>query len=476
MARVVQRRSNPTVVYVLVAFVILFLISTVLAVMQYMEASDLAKQVDEQEQTLDKLATGNDLKKPKVAAIMKAADGKTVVEKLLTQIETLSSRLNANFSTYQEAQTAWNELREKEQQENLDLTANRGLLPLVKALRGRLDVSTDEEGKLATQLRNCRQEVQQKEDALASLKQQHAEKVTQLSETIAQINTRLDERETAHGKLLAKARDESEAIQKDLRGRIEELSDKIDELQISLNLERDKVNKLRNEIRDIKAPKTVTPEGEVVEAAPDMAVAQKPDGKILKVIEADDVCYINLGSRDDVAVGLTFTVYPSSGIPADGEGKAKVIVKNVDKYSAECQIVSQEKGKPVLQGDLIGNVAFGTMQQYTFVVKGQFDLFGQGTPSAENAKIVKNLIKRFGGNLSDELSIQTDFLVLGAEPDRPEKPKEGTEDQGVYQQQLKEYMQFQNLKDEARRLGIPVLNTSRFLSFTGYTPQKTLKY
>ncbi|MFP4052582.1 MAG: hypothetical protein ACLFV7_01815, partial [Phycisphaerae bacterium] len=84
--------------------------------------------------------------------------------------------------------------------------------------------------------------------------------------------------------------------------------------------------------------------------------------------------------------------------------------------------------------------------------------------------------KRFGGKISDELSIQTDFLVLGAEPDRPVKPQEGTEDQGVYQQKLKEYMQFQDLKDEARRLGIPVLNTSRFLSFTGYTPQKTLKY
>jgi NAD-dependent DNA ligase len=276
----------------------------------------------------------------------------------------------------------------------------------------------------------------------------------------------LKNRETAHEEALAKAREESKAIQKDLRARIEELGTQIDDLQITINLKNQRVKELETKLAGGR------PEGPEGDPKP----KTKPDGKIVRVIDADDVCYINIGSRDGVKAGMPFTVYGDETIPTDGEGKARIVVRNTDRFSSECQVISQEEGKPVLRGDVIGNVAFNPLRAPTFVVRGDFDLFGEDKATPQNRRIVKNLIKRFGGKVSDELSVQTDFLVLGEEPARPSKPDEGAQDQGEYQRQLKEYLRYQNIKDEARRLGVPVLNTSRFLAYTGYKPQKTRKY
>ncbi|MFP4433903.1 MAG: BRCT domain-containing protein [Phycisphaerae bacterium] len=469
MARVVQRRSSSTVVYVLVAFVILFLISTVIATLQYMEADELAVQVKQQQEQLDRLASSTDLNKARIAAMMKDGDD-TVIQTLTDRIDRLTNWIDADAAGFQAALDQWEDLRQTDQKITQDdpeaPTAAGGLVPLVETLRGRLDAANKAEEQVAVELQNCRREVSERESTIATLKQEHSAAVEELRSQISKQNEMLKSRETSHERALSQAREESNAIQKDLRARIEDLATQIDDLQIALNLKEQQIKELEDKLRG------PTGKGDGKTAV----VQAEPDGKIIKVIEADDVCYIDVGSRDGVKVGMPFSVYPDKGVPPEGDGKARIVVRNTDKYSSECQILTQEKGKPLVRGDVVSNLAFNAMATPTFVVRGEFDLFGEGTATAENARIVKDLIKRFGGKVTDELSVQTDYLVLGTEPARPIKPEEDTEDQGEYQQKLREYTRYQDLKDEARRLGIPVLNTTRFLAHTGYKPQKTLKY
>ncbi len=471
MARVVQRRSNSTVVYVLVAFVILFLISTVIATLQYMEADELAVQVKQQQEQLDRLASSTDLNKARIASMMKDGDD-TVIQTLTDRIDRLTNWIDADAAGFQAALNQWEDLRQTDQKitqaDPEAPTAAGGLVPLVGTLRARLDAANKAEERVAVELQNCRQEVSGRESTIASLKQEHSAAIEELRSQISRQNDMLKSRETAHERALSQGREESNAIQKDLRARIEDLSTQIDDLQIALNLKEQQIKELEDKLRG--------PTGKGKGDGKTAIVKAEPDGKVIKVIEADDVCYINLGSRDGVKVGMPFSVHSDKGVTPDGDGKARIVVRNTDKFSSECQILSQEKGKPLLRGDVVSNVAFNAMATPAFVVRGEFDLFGEGTATAENAQIVKNLIKRFGGKVTDELSVQTDYLVLGTEPARPTKPEEGTQDQGEYQRKLREYLRYQNLKDEARRLGIPVLNTTRFLAHTGYKPQKTLKY
>jgi len=199
---------------------------------------------------------------------------------------------------------------------------------------------------------------------------------------------------------------------------------------------------------------------------------------VLRTIDGSDICYIDLGADAHVTPGLTFAVYPATGIPQDGKGKADLIVTKVDQNISECRIVRHDTANPVIAGDLIGNIVFDNLRTNTFVVEGNFDLYGSGAPTPMGTKEVINMITRYGGKVTDKLDIQTDFVVLGAEPPRPTKPKEDANSAAfaIYNAQMKAYQQYRQTRELAQSLGIPIFNTSRFLAFMGYHPQKNLEY
>ena len=82
------------------------------------------------------------------------------------------------------------------------------------------------------------------------------------------------------------------------------------------------------------------------------------------------------------------------------------------------------------------------------------------------------MIQRFGGKVAEELDVQTDYLVLGAEPAPPVKPKEEAPQPvwETYREQLKVYERYLNIKKMAEDLNVPILNTNRFLDFVGFVP------
>jgi hypothetical protein len=88
------------------------------------------------------------------------------------------------------------------------------------------------------------------------------------------------------------------------------------------------------------------------------------------------------------------------------------------------------------------------------------------------------LIEKWGGKVEDNVSIKTDFVVLGEVPQVPEKPT--LEEQQIdptalqkYEAAIKRLDRYTNIQDRAQALWIPIFNYDRFLYFIGYQTQSS---
>lgn len=155
-------------------------------------------------------------------------------------------------------------------------------------------------------------------------------------------------------------------------------------------------------------------------AARDLASARKPIGQVLRTLPGNSLLYIDLGRKDGVSLGTTFSVYSENeAIPANGRGKASIEVVSVNPRTSECRIVSPPSpDNPILEGDKINNILLARTRgkQQTFVVVGDFDVDFDGQPDPRGRESIIRLIQRTGGKVVNEVTPLTDFLVVGAEP------------------------------------------------------------
>ena len=213
----------------------------------------------------------------------------------------------------------------------------------------------------------------------------------------------------------------------------------------------------------------------------------------------------------------------------DISGKATIEVVSMTENSAVCRIVRERRNTNIQQGDIIANVVYDINKRYRFYVWGDFDIDGVGKASQPDVKRVEMMINSWGGkavvrkdaptvdeatrlqreefagavtaaltklrdgtleearelldtNLKriakaekkkneSHISYDTDFLVLGIEPGVPETPdpaKASDEEQEKFRQEMVRYNIYKGLEQEARELGIPILNQNRFLGLIGY--------
>jgi hypothetical protein len=202
------------------------------------------------------------------------------------------------------------------------------------------------------------------------------------------------------------------------------------------------------------------------------SVLQVKDGVIVRIVPDGDVVYIDLGKRENLKPGMTFSVYsPIRGIPADGKGKATIEVASVFDTTAECRVTSRVPGEPLLVDDIIANPVFDRTRQYHFAVAGDFDLNFDGQPEDPAGKEVIRLIERLGGKVVGTIDSNTDFLVLGSPPPAQAVAATGTELDAAAVERNTQLAQRRQLYDaalrEARSLSIPVLTRTQLLHFMG---------
>jgi hypothetical protein len=206
---------------------------------------------------------------------------------------------------------------------------------------------------------------------------------------------------------------------------------------------------------------------------------RQADGKILLVDEYGKVVHINLGKNQKVYPGLTFGVYEQNvPIPSDGKGKAEIEVINVADNMSTARITRSNPMNTILENDQVANLVWSQDKPNLFVVAGDFDLDGNGTADPDAARKIRALIENWGGQVQDTVTVNTTFIVLGDTPAVLPRP---TYDQiaidplamDKYETSLKRLESYQQTLKQAQQLDIPILNYDRFLYLIGYKSQSS---
>jgi hypothetical protein len=332
---------------------------------------------------------------------------------------------------------------------------------LADKVRVQAQALADRDAKLADAEQRAKNAVKQKDADLALRDQQVAElagkidaEIKNLGEARASLQAKVAEIEKARD-------DERKNSQEALTKKDVELSAKIADLkkaQDRLGVTQARFDRIRVAISDV--------------------TLRNSAGQISSVT-GNDIVYINIGKGRGLLPGMTFEVYDrNKGIPKIvdpleqdmPQGKVSIEVVRILDSTSECRIIRRTLGQQVGVADPIVNVIYDPNIKYNFAVFGRFDLDRNGVATSQEAEVVKRLISQWGGNVTNNVNVETDFLVIGQEPVVPTFSQEEMADPVNVKKRAdaaKDLEDWQNIIAQAKELHIPILNQNRFLAFTG---------
>ncbi len=462
MARVVQQRTSPP--YLLIAFVVGFLAATTLAVVFYVKYDNVQEEKAKTQRTLSALASLSQRRNPRIAKIIGSyrPEGR---EKTQTVVGQLSSEINKlTESLVGEPTDPENAFTKVEGVYELLGGPRRGLVDEIRLLHDQQKQQSDEHRRLKTDLREKTDEIKKLQEDVQAVTDKLTVERSRLKDQVKSLETT--------------TQDEQQAYQDDLKAIAQRYEQRIDDLNKNITQKVAALEKLQTELarlgQENRRQQQIIQELKGTKGTTEI----HPDGKIRRILDESGICYIDLGIKDRIRPGLTFAVYSHTGITEETKSKGSIIVTDPGEDVSKCRILRSEHDDPLRIHDVVSNVAFDRLRTYKFLVVGNFDLYGTGGATKDGSRTVKQLIRKFGGQVTDELSpIETDFIVMGAIPRDPTPPADDAppSDWDKHQEDMKIWEHYQNVTRDARQLNIPILNTNRFLSLTGYIPEQTLK-
>jgi hypothetical protein len=464
-----RRKQSNAMLYTLITFVGLFIATTTIAVIYYVKAEEYRTAQADLQRDIDNLAT--DRERQSLGSIVgtkqpnKTQLGTMVeyLDKTVTLIaggvaESTSAEVKVNNSNTE----FLNALKLAQEHINIGDPNTTGFIQIVRGLKAELDKTINAKLETEKQLddkmkefEDTRQANFEKEQTLLAEKEKLMQQVADIEEKYNENAALLEQTTSEQVKTLRdqlqQARDEMKALNDRLLNTQEELKVAQDDLKS----EKEKLSK--------------------IEPGPDREVlAHQPDGKIILIDDQAEVVHLNIGIDDHVYQGLTLTVYDrGTSIPEDGKGKAEIEVFDVAKTYSAARIIKSELIKPILQGDLVANLIWDADRTNVFVIAGDFDLDNDGMLDYNGAGKIKTLIEKWGGRVDDAISIDTDFVVLGKQPQVLQRPTQDEIDidpraLDVYNESLQRLERYNGLRDQAQSLWIPIFTYDRFLYFIGY--------
>jgi hypothetical protein len=204
------------------------------------------------------------------------------------------------------------------------------------------------------------------------------------------------------------------------------------------------------------------------------------DGSVLSTNPADHQAFISIGSRQKVVLGMTFNVYSSKTAiqpNKDGAypaGKALIEVVSVGENSATCRVVSEVRGNPVVKGDVIANPLYDPNKSYKFVVFGNFDANRDGIATGNERDDISTMIQSWGGGVTDDLTGDVDFLVLGEKPMVPPRPSADSPLEVVqeYIRRQREVERYEELYKRASSTSVPIISENRLYTLIAKSPRR----
>jgi hypothetical protein len=343
-----------------------------------------------------------------------------------------------------------------------DINSAPSLFRIVEIYNNKLRQMDETAGQLNTQIANLNSKMEtmqkgsaERESSLLAQIRSVQQDANSVQESYNQLRELMDKKSAEQVQALTQQRDQS--IEEKNKSK-QELLDAMNKLSVTQNRLQETLSKL-----DVLKPR---PKEDVA--------AYKPDGHIISIDTASNVVFIDIGIQDKVYPGLTFSVYSKDApIPTDGKGKAEIEVLNVDKNTSMARINKMSKKNPIAEGDIIVNLIWDSKSTNRFVVAGDFDFNGDGKIDPEGTTKIEQLIQNWGGKVEDTVTTNTDFVILGDQPQVKKKPTlDETEADPMatekYDASVKASEKYLEVKNQAKDLYIPIFGLKRFLNFIGY--------
>ena len=464
-----RRKQSNAMLYTLITFVGLFIATTTVAVIYYVKAEEYRTAEADLQREMNTIATKRE----------RDAWG-TIVGTKLPNITWLGTMVDYFDTTVALVAGGVAEPTSAEVKVNNSNTEVTNVLELVKEHIAIGDPNTTGLVQIA---RKLKAELDKTINANLELQKQYDDQVTRFESAdkanLEKEKTLLAEKEKLLQEVADRKQkyDELSALLEQTTGeQVKTLRDDLQQASDELNASNDDLLKTREQLKvaqdDLKSEKEKLSK---IEPGPNREVlAYEPDGHIILIDDQAQVVHLNIGIDDHVYQGLTLTVYDrGTSIPEDGKGKAEIEVFDVAKTYSAARITRSELKKPILQGDIVANLIWDTNRTNVFVIAGDFDLDNDGELDYNGADKIKTLIEKWGGRVEDAISIDTDFLVLGQQPQVLQKPTLDELDvdpraMEIYNASLQQLNRYNGLRDQAQSLWIPVFTYERFLFFIGY--------
>ncbi len=477
--------SSNSVMYALVAFVVLFLAAAVFAVTMYMKNEQYVNEAKTASDHFAALATEAQFNTVKSLSDLRT--GRTALGQMIDDLTAMAqlvaggdlgkiSPVDARDRATRLIEPMWPDIQnaltglETEGENSVEINASIGLKKILDMMIAQLNASKEGIKELSDQMSNMLQTQQQQIEG-------KDQRIGELEGELKKASVAAQTGEMSYQQLKEKLTGEYEKI-------IGNLNSQYSETQNQVKTAREENEKLKNEVSDFqKEVKNLKDRLKQLSPQPDMEMAAlESDGYVVSVVAREKLAYINLAKNDHIYRGLTFSVYDKyQSVPKTGQGKATLEVIEIMDTISKCRITDSDVTNPIREGDLIANLVWSQDKKYLFCVAGDFDFNGDGKIDPDGRERIQNLIQSWGGKVTDILTVDTDFLVVGQKPLVQEKPAEeevATTDDATAVDNTKEIRDrqkvaedYNKVREDAVALGVPTFNLSRFLYFIGYYQQ-----
>lgn len=469
-----KRQQSDAMLYTLILFVGLFIAATTVAVIYYVKFEDQRTITEKAQSDLGEIATPAELQRIGTIVGTKQARKSrlaTMVDYLDQTVYLIIGGLPEDTSAEVKVDTANRDFKNTLTlaQAHIDPASidpnTTGLIQIIQKLKTKLDSTIETlqvtEETLTDKINDFNDamvETYNKERTWLAEKDDYRREIDDIKKDYNDLEVLLEQTSEENVQALMAQRNEERANYE------QEHQEKL-QIQAQLKMTQDKMKSLQDELNKI----VPLPDSEVV--------AHKSDGKIILVDNSANVVHLNIGRDDRVYPGLTFAVYDKNmPIPKDGKGKAEIKVFRVDKNISTALITKSQIKRPIILDDNVANLIWDSDKTNVFSIEGAFDLDGDGKIENDAVDKIKTLIEKWGGKVANNVSIETDFLVLGKPPSiliRPSVTELEMDPMATerYEASRQKRVHYQDIQKQAQALLIPVFNYERFLFFIGYETQ-----
>lgn len=382
---------------------------------------------------------------------------KTVVGYLATNKSELMNTIAGDASL------SMAELRER--LASISGTQEGSLIGLIENLNNKI-ATLDSQLKVAdAERRAAQQNAQAEAERVAQIESEFTSSASNLQSEVQAYADSNQQIRTGFGKIEERLVGQNETLRSDFTAREQRMQDQINEQSQQIIVLQDNIARLQGE-------------GKVTSVAglPEEALV---DGVVSQVNAIDNEAMISIGRDKKAVLGMTFAVYDdATDIRPDAQtgeypkGKAVIEIIKVEQTFSRARIISSSEGNPIVRGDVIANAVYDPDKTYKFVVDGLFDVDRDGVATRFERETLEAIIERWGGILVDEITGDTDFVVLGVKPVLPpapgrDAPVAAIQEYVRLQQEIKRY---DDLLAKAEQTSLPVLNANRLRTLIGDFP------